>query len=424
MSVPEKRQRPQSSAEIPLLTETDRLAEVQRKQQWIANFLKSFQLDGLLLQKRHNFAWFTCGAENGSDACAAGKAAVFITPEARVIVTDNVTSPLLFERELAGLGFQLKERSWREGHRGLIEDLCHGRQVGGDVPHATRQDYSDALAGFRQCLTTEEAIRIRELGRDVAHAVEATARRLIRGSTEAAIAGEVAHRLIKRQVVPCRLQVAGDYRRVRFRTQSYTQSPVSKFCTLTATGRRDGLHVTASRTVCFGELPRDLIESYQAAIQIQATGICFSRENWTLQDVWQRVARIYEKTGYPNEWEYASQGAVVGYRDPEVPIVVGPVDGNVSLQQGMAIVWHPSVGPATLADTLLITPNGGELLTPMENWPRVRVRVRSTAISRPGILRRRNTDQPDSEEPIDPAAQDSFAWLSDDRTGLSGLFNE
>ena len=108
-----------------------------------------------------------------------------------------------------------------------------------------------------------------------------------------------------------------------------------------------------------------------------------------------------------------------------MPIVIGPVDENVSLQQGMAIVWHPSIGPATLADTLLITPNGGELLTPMENWPRVRVRVRSTAISRPGILRRQNADQPESKETaIDPAAQDSFAWLSDDRTGLGGLFSE
>ena len=41
-----------------------------------------------------------------------------------VVVTTNAESAQLFDRELQGLGFQLKERPWHEPRSTLIEDLC------------------------------------------------------------------------------------------------------------------------------------------------------------------------------------------------------------------------------------------------------------------------------------------------------------
>lgn len=54
----------------------------------------------------------------------------------------------------------------------------------------------------------------------------------------------------------------------------------------------------------------------------------------------------------------------------------------------MPMFWHPSVGPANIGDTMLIGPNGLEVLTPTEQWPMSKVNVRGVPILRPDILQR------------------------------------
>lgn len=54
----------------------------------------------------------------------------------------------------------------------------------------------------------------------------------------------------------------------------------------------------------------------------------------------------------------------------------------------MPMFWHPSVGPANISDTMLIGPNGLEVLTPTEQWPMSKVNVRGVPILRPDILQR------------------------------------
>ena len=81
--------------------------------------------DAVLLRLPENIAWLSVGADvtrfgTGRESTAA----LFVTPEARVVVTNDVDSPLLFEQEFAGTGFQLKERPWYENPGILLEDLC------------------------------------------------------------------------------------------------------------------------------------------------------------------------------------------------------------------------------------------------------------------------------------------------------------
>ena len=71
----------------------------------------------LLLQHPANFSWLTVGG--GAVRCETNGCgpALFVTPDARVMVCNNVDTPLIFEHEVAGLGFQLKERPWSEPRR-------------------------------------------------------------------------------------------------------------------------------------------------------------------------------------------------------------------------------------------------------------------------------------------------------------------
>ena len=117
----------------------------------------------------------------------------------------------------------------------------------------------------------------------------------------------------------------------------------------------------------------------------QATGMYFSQAGRTLAEAWKRVARIYDKFGRTEEWEFADQAEVLGYEPCEARVTPS---SNYPLQVGTAMFWHPSVGPAMVGDTMLIGPSGLEMLTPTEHWPMSKIDVKGAKILRPDILQR------------------------------------
>ncbi|MCA9071629.1 MAG: M24 family metallopeptidase [Planctomycetaceae bacterium] len=381
--------RSESEAEIPTRRNPDRVGDVETKQQVVANFLEREGFDALLIQQPMNFAWFTAGGDNSRSGSSQTTATLFITHDARVLVTDNVNSPLLFDHELPGLGFQLKERPWHQPRKQLVEDIVRGRNVASDTPLSGVVDISERLTELRLPLTDLECQRMRELGKSVAHAVEATARRFPRGATEAEVAAEVAHRLIKHQIVPEMIQVVAGGRRERYRHWSFDDRPIEQTCAISVIGRRWGICAGAARTVCFDSMPKEIQAAHQATMLIHATGMYFSKASWEIKAVWERVARIYEKFGHASEWQLATQAEVIGYSPMEVPVLPG---SDFPLKSRMALHWHPSVGPAVMGDTVLITDRGIELITPCEVWPRLTVQVKQTPVVCPDILIRTEAD--------------------------------
>ena len=367
------------------IADPDRTTDIESRHELLAAFLAEHRYDAILLTKPSNFAWFTGGADSTRGSHADVASALFVTPDARVIVTRNTDSAKLFDRDLPSLGFQLKERLWQESRSVLMSDLCRGRNVASDAPFERCIDSSMHLAGMRLPLSKYETRQLRELGQLVAHSVEATARNFDRGLSEAEIAGQVSHRLIRNQIQPERIQVWADGQGQHYRHWSYGIDPAEEFCTITVIGRRGGLHAGASRTISFGTPAADIREAHLACQLVQATGMFFSQDQWEIDETWKRVERIYEKFGHTEEWHLCDQGCVTGYELCESPIVPR---SQFRLQAGMPVFWQSSVGPALTADTILIKPKGFELITPMENWPQLEVDVKGVKIPRPDILMR------------------------------------
>lgn len=374
----------QSSGELPVIS-PERASDIEQKHRRVAQFLKENRSSALLLQQPCNLAWLTSGADFTRQGSSDTTASLFLMPEARVILTNNIDSGQIFESTLAGLGFQLKERPWHEARSVLVEDLCRGRHVASDTGVGRTTDVSAKLLNLRLPLNELECERLRDLGLQIAHAVEATARNFERGVSEAEIAGQLSHRLLKHNVITERLQVCGDGISQRFRHWTFGTDPVERFGTLTVIGRREGLHAAVTRTVCFGEIPDDLRNAYRIAVMTQATGMFFSQAGWVMSETWKRVARIYEKFGRAEEWEFAEQAEVIGYQPCEVPMTPS---SEFMMLPSIAMFWHPSVGPVSVGDTMLIGPTGLEVLTPTEQWPMTKVDVKGTAILRPDILQR------------------------------------
>ncbi len=380
-------QTPASSGSLPTI-DAARANDIGLKQKAVAEFLESYEYDALLLQRPENLAWFTSGGDFSRSGSSETIASLFVTRDARVVITNNASSSQIFEKELTGLGFQLKERPWYEDRHVLINDVCRGRNVASDLPWKNVTDVSHQLSSLRLPLTPYEAEHIRELGKLVAHAAEATGRNFKQGMTEAEIAGQVAHRLVKKQVVPERIQVWADAKTMRYPHWSYGNKKVQDQCTISVVGRRFGLCTGVSRTVSFSKPPKEFSDAYHRAALAQATGLYFSQPDWEVFEVWNRVERIYKKYQFPDDWRECEQGEITGYHACEAPFVP---KSEFRLATRMPVFWHQTVGTTSLGDTILIGTERFELLTPMESWPVIKIEVKKQAIELPGILRR---DQP------------------------------
>lgn len=379
----------QSSDSIPTY-DPSRAEDVSRRHQLLVELLRLKGCDGLLLQRPENIAWLSCGAEVQGQNPTEASAALFVNAEARVLLCNNVDSPQLFEGPFSGLGFQLKERPWEQPLDLLLQDLCRGRDVACDGCVPNCEPIPAELADFRQQFGDHEVSVLKELGRDVAHALEATARNCEFGETESKIAGHIAHRLMQHQATPVQIHVAGDGRRVRYRHWQHSDTPVRKFATLSAVARRQGLHVSASRTVCFGDAPRDLLDAHHHASMVLAIGMFFSKSGSTVGECWAKMARIYEKFGAPDEWRLSDQGQLTGYRPCELPVVPG---GTSRFAVGNVVDWHPSVRSGSVGETILVQPDGFVHLTNSPNWPKLGIQVKGTEVLLPAILSRDATSE-------------------------------
>ncbi len=373
---------PLSSGEIEI-TDPDRYEDIDRKQERIAAFLSRKKYDGLLLKRACNFSWFTSGAECPRDPAGEPAAALFVSPEARVVLADNIDSSQLFDRQLGGMGFQLKQRPWHEGRSGLLDDLCRGRNVACDLPQAGTTGETAEIASLRLPLTALECERLRKLGAIAAHAVEATARHIEPGQTEADIAGQLANRLIRHEVHPLALRAVADGRGRAYRHWNFGDNALRRWCFISATVSRWGLCCGVTRTVVFGSPPPDMVVPFQQAGMLAATGMFFSQTGWPLSMVWQKVRRIYDKQGIGEEWQVADQADVTGYLASEVPLIPA---SEFTLLPRMPLHWHPSVGPAQVGDTILVSDDGCELITKATDWPTLYVTVKGKPMYLPDLL--------------------------------------
>ena len=363
--------------------------DVESKHERIRDFLDATGHDAVVLGMADSVSWFTSGGDLGQDlGCGPAAIVLFVNRNCRAVITDNVQSLRVFEEELAGLGFQLKERPWFDEAFQVVAELCHNKRVATDMGgHGCSQlrKEADALRALRRRLTPLERQRFRELGRTLTLAVEATCRNFDRGEREADVAGHLAHRLIREGVIPVDLRVASDDRLVRFRQPNFKASPILRRATVAVTGRRHGLCASMTRSVSFGPVDREFRADHTLATMVDATCIFFSRPGEPIPEVFRRAKRIYEKFDHPHEWTLDYQGNIVGYSPREV--VLRP-DTPLVLESDTALAWSPSVGAARTEDTVVVDGRGYEVVTAPQDWPLVDVAVKGFVIPRPGVLER------------------------------------
>jgi hypothetical protein len=179
--------------------------------------------------------------------------------------------------------------------------------------------------------------------------------------------------------------VAADGRLRLYREYSYSPAPVRKNCVVSATARRYGLCVQASRSLCFGPPEPAFRQEHDAACKISATYVACSWPDAVPRQVFLAGRRVYRLCGVEHEWLLSPQGHVAGRLPAEMTLTPQTED---LLQAGWAVCWQASVGAANSCDTYLVTEAGPREMTSTESWPLKKIYVQGANFFRPDLLER------------------------------------
>ena len=360
-----------------------RRADIDAKQAILARLLADLQCEAVVLLTPAHVAWFTGGMNVRGLIAEGERPGIYTNGRQRWLLCSNTDTQRLFDEELDGLGFMLKEWQWASGRATLLGELVVNKKVASDRPYPAMPLINEKLRPILRPLMPSDIARFRELGRMVAHALEATARKIERGETEEDVAGALAHRIFHRGAEAHAISVTAEGRGGTFRRAGYTRTKVETVCTLQATAGRDGLFATASRTVCFGP-PSDAYRAdYDAACKVAAVDRLESRPGGTVAAAVDTACSMLKNTPFEHEWRLSPAGYGTGWF-PADELRKAGIDEKFVAEQ--AIVWQARVGAAGIVDTVLVGDRASAVITPTEQWPFKRVTLAGASHHIPDLL--------------------------------------
>ncbi|OYR70170.1 peptidase [Halorubrum ezzemoulense] len=342
-------------------------------------YLAERGLEAVWFARPNGFAWLT-GGDNVVDADAAtGVAAAGYDGELRVIA-DDIEADRLADEELPD-AFAVESFPW------YADSLAAAVAERSPAPAAADFDVSgfEAVDGsrLRQPLTDDDVERYRELGREVAAAVETVCRNLEPDDPEYEVAAGIDISLASRDVDTPVVLVGGAERAQAFRHYTPSDAALGDYALVSVTAERAGLYASMTRTVAF-DAPDWFEERHRAAARVEATAIRATEAAaaGTLVggdgdagsadapdaagDVFEAIREAYDAVGFADEWEKHHQGGAAGFAGREW---IATPDGDEPVRWPMGYAWNPTVRGTKSEDTHLVAPDLTERLTKTGRWP-------------------------------------------------------
>ena len=353
----------------------------------ILEYLTDHDLDAVLLSRRCNFSWYTCGAHNYvSCACDVGNSHLLVRRDGACVLSNNIEAARLAQEELAGSGIDVLDAPYFDtaAQSELVRRAIGTMRVAADVPPAgvvVPQLPAD-FDRLRWTLTESEIARYRAVCGDTVGAVESVAKKAEPGQTESDLAGMLSDALLRRGCQPWVLLVGGDERVAKFRHPLPAGKPVRKFFMLVACAERGGLIAACTRLACFGAVQGEFADRQQAVATVDAALMSTTQPGVALGDVFAEAQAAYASVGFPQEWRLHHQGGSIGYLPRELKAAPGE---QTPARANQAFAWNPSIRGAKSEDTILCRSAGPELLAEPTDWPAIDAEWKGQVFRRPAI---------------------------------------
>ncbi len=362
-----------------------RRIEVDAKHNLLSKLLLDMGAEGVLVLNPANVRWLSAGANFPGLFGNDERPALYFSVNQRHLLASSVDSQRLFDLELDGLGFQLKEWNWTRSRDQMLADLVYGRKVACDTAFRDCTNVSNFFNTERRKLTGFEVDRLRELGGIVAHALEATARTFKQGEAEYEIAGQIAHRLYKHGAEPVAITINSDGRSNAYRRLGTSEGCLNTWGIFQATAKMNGVYATATRSVHFGVMPLELREAYDLALKLSVGFIVTSKVGEKVSQALETAKTILKGTKYEYDWRLAPIFQLTGLEPSEGFMLPNNPD---RWHAGWAAVWQARIGPAAIVDTFTLDDTSWNWVTKGFDWPIRRLIIQGKQHERPDMLLR------------------------------------
>ncbi len=354
-------------------------------------------LDACILRRTASLAWIRAGARTYvNTANGEGPVSAIITADRHCILTNEIEYPRLRDEEhMERAGWEVFVDPWYRPATPVADRLealgVHrtDARIGYDgVPDTqgmTDVSIGAQIARLRSRLCPAERTRAAALGADCAEAMLDACTDVQPGQTEQEIAASIWTHTQRRGVQAIVNLVACDERIHRYRHPLPTENRLQRHAMLVLSGRRQGLVVSMTRIMHFGQPPDEIRARQRAVASVDAAMIGASVPGATTGRVFDRARDAYAAAGYPDAWRDHHQGGVAGYEPRE--FLALPDAGDI-LADGMLCSWNPSLPGTKSEDTILVDSNGPHVLTATVGWPEIHAHDPETGvtITRPDIL--------------------------------------
>lgn len=294
-----------------------RYRHIDRLQAELDSLATQRNLDGILLTAPENFCWFTAGGDWRNVLYAETPlAAIFLAEGHRLLVSLSSLAPELLAGELAGLGFQLKQRESPEDFEGLLLDLCRGRRVGSDTGFGQTPLLAPAIDKLRQSPSEWTHRSMTELATRATNLLQQACRELSPGETVSAATGESARQLWEHQLYPVQVRLVADERILPHSARASSESVINRRACLFAITRYNGLHHVLLRNIAHQALTANEPRAWRLAQELLAERIAGTQAGDPLAQIDAACEQRIVHAGN-TDWQIGHACWQLGYRHPE-----------------------------------------------------------------------------------------------------------
>jgi len=369
------------------------VAELEEKTERLVRMLAENELDAVILNAQHNFAWLTGGGSNGVDLSREnGVTSLVVSRDGeRSLLGSVIEIDRMLAEEVSGEDFDPIDFNWqgeKADSASVLEKarfaLQTGASIATDIPMFSGVPAIEGkIAACRYRLTTEEQARFRELGRDAGLAMDQLVGKLEQGDTEIEIAEKLRHELGMSGLASVVTLVAADERISRYRHPVPTSNRWQTTLLLVTCVKRHGLIASLSRMVSIGEPDGELKRRTEAAASVNAALLDATRPRATGAELYKVAAEAYDTRGFGDEINRHHQGGAAGYRTRDW--VAHPQSGEI-VQLYQAFAWNPSITGTKVEDSSIVTTDGIETITSSPSFPQIESIIFGRSYLSPGVL--------------------------------------
>lgn len=227
---------------ISLRKEVNMEKEVTEKIDRVRNLMKEEELEGVLITSTPNFFWITGGKSGFVDKGVQDSAVkILITIDKMYLICNSSERYRVLDEELTDGSYEPIAFKWHENEKEILKPYLEGKKIGSDSGIYDTKNIAEEIQKLRYSLTSDEEIRMREIGPESAQILEDTMRSIVSGETEREIAGRVTGRLMAMgyQVPVC--LVASDERMYKYRHPLPTDKKIKKYAMIAICAQKYGL---------------------------------------------------------------------------------------------------------------------------------------------------------------------------------------